>query len=76
MIPGYMGHVAQLKAENQIGKTFAKITADCLESRVKQGTTLHPDDRFNTTYNSLYGRNINKKTLIENAKKILDDVKV
>ncbi len=36
-IPGYQGHVHHLQGESQHGKTFARITAECLNERCEVG---------------------------------------
>ena len=53
-IPGYSGHVPKLISEAQYGKPFAKITADCINNRVKAGFIINEKQRFNTTYNNEY----------------------
>ena len=36
-IPGYAGHVKGLHAENVYGRNFARVTAECLNSRHTKG---------------------------------------
>ena len=36
-IPGYMGHVHSLFAENVHGKNFARVTSECLNQRATVG---------------------------------------
>ncbi|EGR29386.1 hypothetical protein IMG5_156660 [Ichthyophthirius multifiliis] len=49
-IPGYQGHVKALEAESQHGKTFAKITAECINNRYKSGFIIDQEEQFKTNY--------------------------
>lgn len=39
-IPGYMGHVHSLYAENVHGKNFARVTSECLNQRTNYGINV------------------------------------
>ena len=39
-IPGYAGHVHGLHAENVYGRNFARVTAECLNSRHSKGINV------------------------------------
>ena len=36
-IPGYQGHIHGLFSENVYGKNFARVTAECINSRNEKG---------------------------------------
>ncbi len=39
-----------MEAETVHGKTFARISAECLNNRVKSGFIIDNDERFKTNY--------------------------
>ncbi len=41
-VPGYQGFVKALDAENVHGKTFARVTAECLNQRNYTGFNYNP----------------------------------
>jgi len=51
-IPGYQGYVPNVKAENLIGKSYAKITGEAINKEFVQGNDIPPKQRF-TSHNRL-----------------------
>ena len=48
-IPGYVGFISSVRAENIYGKTYGKITEECYNGQYYRGSELPPDVRFTST---------------------------
>ncbi|KAL4426579.1 hypothetical protein ABPG74_012339 [Tetrahymena malaccensis] len=74
-IPGYKGHVKGVQAESLHGKTFARVTAECLNNRYKSGFIVDNEERFKTNYQLEYIRpNLrNNPTFTNNASNVLNN---
>lgn len=73
-IPGYRGHVRGLQAESLHGKTFARVTAECLNNRFTRGADA--DDMLQATnYKQEFMRpNLrNNPTFTNNANNVLNN---
>ncbi|KRW98940.1 hypothetical protein PPERSA_00767 [Pseudocohnilembus persalinus] len=75
-VPGYCGHIHGLYAENQHGKTYAKITAECINKRNDVGADYSGDLRYKTVYNQEFNKpNLRNAPLQNVADKILNERK-
>jgi len=74
-IPGYVGHVDGLKAENLFGQPYSKLTGDCLHKRIERGFIIDETKRLKTTYMGSFhkhGYPDSKDTLALTANAILN----
>lgn len=76
-IPRYGGHVHGLISENQFGKPYARITADCLNDRVESGFIIDEDKRLQTTYGTSFNpdEKETKEALARTAQNYMEGMK-
>ena len=61
-IPGYMGFVSAIKAENKYGESYGKETAQSLAGTIRKGTDVPPYVRYTSTAREDYKEKSRIKT--------------
>lgn len=66
-VPGYVGFIPSIRAENLYGKTYGRITEDCYHGQYYQGGELPADIRFLSTTKQAFvdPKNIKEKEALE-----------